>query len=499
MLYFEQNMDCSAQRFGAFGVAPEQVLFFDIETTGFSPDSSYVYLIGCAFLHNGVPTLRQWFLDDLSEEKRLVREFGAFAADFTMLVHYNGTTFDIPYLQKKAHRLRLPGAYFYLSESREPDESSRSGAGDNQRSKNAASGTDKASLSVSSPPHGKEKPQQSFDIYKKLLPHKKLLRLKDLKQKTVEQFLNLKREDVFSGGDLIPVYTEFIGRYRYECLTRGNPFQKTGAAPSDTVPDFEDTGLTRMPESPAKALLSVLLLHNREDITGLLAITDLLAVTELLAGNFFITPLSETAAAMPFSSGSNEKTALSPPPCRLFRLDTKIPARLLSRCFTDELARELPLCAGGAPSAANTSSRKAPPCITLSVLPAFSDTAELSEAPDAFGSLLLSVPLFSGTLKYFFADYREYYYLPFEDCAIHKSVAQFVDKEYRKKATKDTCYQKKSGLFLPQPTELITPAFRPQAKAAFTYFENTNAALSDPETLKKWGCSLLKWLFDKMS
>ncbi|MDE7327732.1 MAG: exonuclease, partial [Lachnospiraceae bacterium] len=109
-------------------------------------------------------------------------------------------------------------------------------------------------------------------------------------------------------------------------------------------------------------------------------------------------------------------------------------------------------------------------------------------------SLLLCIPVISGTLKYFFENYRDYYYLPMEDCAMHKSIAQFVSKEYRKRATRETCYQKKQGDFLPQPEKIITPAFCIHAKDSFTFFENTKDALANPSTLKNWAVALLKWL-----
>lgn len=60
------------------------------------------------------------------------------------------------------------------------------------------------------------------------------------------------------------------------------------------------------------------------------------------------------------------------------------------------------------------------------------------------------------TLKYFYPDYQNYYYLPEEDMAIHKSIADSVDPSYRKKATKNTCYTKKAGIFLPQGSPVST-------------------------------------------
>ena len=56
---------------------------------------------------------------------------------------------------------------------------------------------------------------------------------------------------------------------------------------------------------------------------------------------------------------------------------------------------------------------------------------------------------FTGELKTFFKDYKDYYYLPAEDTAIHKSVGEFVDKKARVQATARTAYIKKTGSFLP--------------------------------------------------
>ena len=73
--------------------------------------------------------------------------------------------------------------------------------------------------------------------------------------------------------------------------------------------------------------------------------------------------------------------------------------------------------------------------------------------------LNLAVPLYEGELKYFFVDYKNYYYLPAEDCAIHKSVGTYVDRKARRQATARTCYQKRYGHFIPQPVPVFTPLF----------------------------------------
>lgn len=63
------------------------------------------------------------------------------------------------------------------------------------------------------------------------------------------------------------------------------------------------------------------------------------------------------------------------------------------------------------------------------------------------------------TLKYFYPDYQNYYYLPEEDMVIHKSIADSVDPSYRKKATKTPVIQKKQESFFPRvPPGSIRPS-----------------------------------------
>ena len=48
------------------------LLFFDIETTGFSGDTSNLYLIGCTYFQEGSWNLIQWFADTKAAEKDLL-------------------------------------------------------------------------------------------------------------------------------------------------------------------------------------------------------------------------------------------------------------------------------------------------------------------------------------------------------------------------------------------------------------------------------------------
>jgi|GEM_PF-1050036 len=73
----------------------------------------------------------------------------------------------------------------------------------------------------------------------------------------------------------------------------------------------------------------------------------------------------------------------------------------------------------------------------------------------------ISVRGVRGRMRYFLpGPVGDYYYLPDEDMAVHSSVAQFVDKEHRKKATPATCYITREGLFLPAPKTRGLDMFR---------------------------------------
>ena len=47
----------------------DELLFFDIETTGFSGDRFQLYLIGCTYYKDNTWNLIQWFADTKAAEK----------------------------------------------------------------------------------------------------------------------------------------------------------------------------------------------------------------------------------------------------------------------------------------------------------------------------------------------------------------------------------------------------------------------------------------------
>ena len=92
----------------------EELLFFDIETTGFSGDYNQVYLIGCVYFTETSAHFIQWFADSKEAETEVIDTFFAFANNYQTLVHFNGDTFDIPFIEKRCHALRLPHSFDHL-------------------------------------------------------------------------------------------------------------------------------------------------------------------------------------------------------------------------------------------------------------------------------------------------------------------------------------------------------------------------------------------------
>ena len=61
---------------------PQKVLFIDIETTGLSPKTSTIYLIGACYYKEQEWHGIQWFAETPEEEELLLHSFFDFAKDF---------------------------------------------------------------------------------------------------------------------------------------------------------------------------------------------------------------------------------------------------------------------------------------------------------------------------------------------------------------------------------------------------------------------------------
>ena len=426
--------------------APEDVLFFDIETTGLSARSAGLYLIGIltytadASIAKGthtasssdeaqissVPsaksaaiaptsddegghwTLLQFFCEDVADEPAVLQAFFELLRTKKTLISYNGDGFDIPFLRHMLEQYGLPYSFDTV---------------------------------------------ESFDLFKKFRPLKRLLDLPDLKLKSCERFLGIDRGDRFTGGELIEVYFEW---------------QKT----------------------KAPALLDTLLLHNAEDIANLPNLLPLLRYRSLPHSDFRLraherlqdgaTPLVHLSFTFlspmpPSAHASVENDTREATDDR--RLHCTDAGENGTREATDD--RRLHWPDAGENDTREVTDDRHLHWLALT-LPKPMDLSGDFWALHAEGSAVeLYVQLFEGERKLFFADFEHYYYLPAEDQVIHQSLAEFVDRSARKKACARNCYQRVTGCFLPECSEVYTPALRAEYRDKLRYAQYSDAIFDD--------------------
>lgn len=329
------------------------LLFFDIETTGFTAGTSSLYLIGAISWQSEGWILHQWFAETPDEESSILQAFLDYSKSYKQLIHFNGDRFDLPYLKEKCQTYGL-----------------------------------KYTLSA----------LISRDLYRMIRPLKTLLKLAALNQRSLEEFLGIYRRDPYTGGELINVYKNYV-QYR------------------------------------AQENLQKLLLHNHDDLQGMLDILPILSYQTLLSGSFCISD------------------------CEVMGDSLIMHGRL--------------------------------PLFLPKVFSFKNSWLYLTGQQDK-----ISVEVYGrrDTLKYFFPDYKNYYYLPEEDIALHKSVAAYVDKDHREPAKASTCYNKKKGFYLPQFEPLFTPVFKTDYADKQQYFACSEKFMADKDKLYDYLCHLMNYL-----
>lgn len=343
---------------------PNSLLFIDIETTGFTARTSYLYLIGCAYLSDNKWCTKQWLAEKYEEEADIINCFFEFATEggYDTLVHFNGNQFDLPYLTQKITSLGLE-------------------------------------LSIDS--------FKGIDLYRRISPLKHLLGLTSLKQRSIERFLGIERTDVFSGGDLIGIYHDYV-------------------------------------KNPSEFACNTLLLHNEDDLKGMIRILPMLAYPDLTSGKFRVTKV-HADTYKDYNGQSQSEIIMS------LKLESSLPRQISSfahGCYIK---------------------------------------ADKDEA-------VIKVPLYNEEMKYFYASYQDYYYLPEEDTALHKSVATFVDKDHRTQATAATCYTRKQSSYLPQWDTVFEPLFRREYRSTDLFFELTDDMKRDRNAFNKYASHIISML-----
>ncbi|MCI2049709.1 MAG: ribonuclease H-like domain-containing protein [Lachnospiraceae bacterium] len=279
--------------------------------------------------------------------------------------------------------------------------------------------------------------RRSLDLYKAVAPWKDLLGLVDGKQQTLEKFLGTGRIEERSGKDIAAAYQE----YRF---------------------------------THSEGLRQMILAHNEADVCGLFKLSSVLAYNDLLNSCS-----SDSGKGVDDSKNIDEDTEIGrilPGSLPVF----KAQANTYSDCEENpreevllffRIEHELPKPLLG------------------------SRDGCLFSAEGSRG--LIKVPLFEGELKYFYADYRNYWYFPEEDEALHKSVAVYADRSHRVPAGPENCYTRKNSSFLPQWNGFREPFYKNSYRDRTLYFELTPEIKKDRSFLSSYAAYVLKHIAEK--
>lgn len=140
-------------------------VFYDIETTGLSRKSCFIYLIGAIAREGSGWVLCQWMAEDLTEESKIIHAFFDFIQNCTSLIQYNGSRFDQPFLEARAGQYNITSPLSGLS---------------------------------------------SLDLYKELKVCRSLLGLSGMKQPDLESFLRQSPRRFCDGGKCIQLYKAYL-------------------------------------------------------------------------------------------------------------------------------------------------------------------------------------------------------------------------------------------------------------------------------------------------
>lgn len=143
---------------------PENSIFLDIETTGFSRVYNQIYLIGLLGKIKDEFVFYQFLTEDSSEEKNIILESGKIINQFENIITFNGDSFDLGFIKSKGKKNNIKTNFL---------------------------------------------DKNSIDLYKIVKNKGFFLELENKRLKTLERYLGIFREDLYSGGELIEFYREY--------------------------------------------------------------------------------------------------------------------------------------------------------------------------------------------------------------------------------------------------------------------------------------------------
>ena len=342
-----------------------KVVFVDIETTGLSREYNHIYMLGLATYNAGDWCVCQFMAENASEEKEILLKFIEKISPYGMLVHFNGNSFDLPFILK---RCEANGIDFNFDS------------------------------------------YEGLDIYKRIYSLKHILRLSSCKQKSIEGFMGIERDDEYNGRDLIKVYREYT-------------------------------------ESHDEELCNFLILHNYEDVLGMIRLLPILNYCDIFSEDILVKKV-QTNVYNDVNSLSKKELVMT----------LKLPSALV---------KPVNFNANG--------------CYF---------TASGKEA-------VLKVPLFQEEMKYFYENYQDYFYLPEEDMAIHKSVSEYVDRDFRQQAKASDCYTRKYADYLQQWSDEFEPVFKREYSSPLMFFELTDELKSSRAVFNKYAQHVLAMMYNE--
>lgn len=193
---------------------------------------------------------------------------------------------------------------------------------------------------------------------------------------------------------------------------------------------------------PNDEALHLLIQHNYDDMKGMLDIVPILAYCDLLEASL---PISRVEMQKSTRMDGTEKYELS----MTLKLPFTIPQRLFAHHDGNFILMQ-------------------------------DETATIK------------VPVIQDELKFFYANYKDYHYVPSVDAAYHKSITAHLDASLRQQATATTCYTKVSSIFLKQYDVLVEPFFKRDYKDKESYFEITDETKKDRKLFEAYANHILQ-------
>lgn len=145
----------------------ENSCFLDIETLGLNRNKDMIYLVGVLYFNKkeGLWNLDQYFSECIDGEKSMLIKLVQAVRSFHTIITYNGNAFDLPYLNNRFHIYNINFNFSQIN---------------------------------------------SLDLYAIVRKNKQYLNLENYKLKTLERFIGIYREDIYSGRDCIDFYKNYL-------------------------------------------------------------------------------------------------------------------------------------------------------------------------------------------------------------------------------------------------------------------------------------------------